>query len=337
MAAQQLSIAFSILSLISVIWGFMSCLRPGRFTNLLLTSRLILEPLLYGRSIPIYMLVLLINDHNLARIDALERSWGSDFRHLSPRSIYRVGAKRPFHIPGLSVVSPPSGHPHSRDLHFTFADHLHRFLNTTQLRWFVRTTEDCFVNLLRLPLMFSELERRYDPLADVVFLGQSVDINGVISMVHGGSGWLMSRSACEFYAKHEQAIVLSWLATASGDDVMPHAFRRVAALSVNQTNHYGFVGSPLDDSAVERLRAMRFDGIKTCPSWTHQAASNRQIIPLDGVVFWHSGRGDLLPVTNGYRLARDLPKGLALGHVTGAVTLCNMAETPDPGIDATWR
>lgn len=318
------------------IFSFTSVLICHRFTRFSSAggSSLVMESALYSQVPPIYMLVLLINEGNLTRLRLLERFWGSDFRCLSPRSVYRVGcAIRNLPIPGATFVSAGEA---AGQLLYMFEDHLSMFLQDDRLRWLVRTTEDCFIHLLRFPVMIRELEQRYDPLKDVVMIGQSIEINPLISMIHGGSGWVMSRAAAEFYTQHRKYIVGEWKTMRVGDDVMPHFFRKAANLSANQTNHYGFIGSSMNDESFRRMRNNNYTNLAACPSFRRQEEMKRFIMPFGDFVFWHSGRNDMISMTDGYRLARDVPKGLAFAHGPSASALCNASLKPSAETDATW-
>jgi hypothetical protein len=292
-------------------------------------TSVVLERSLY-RGLSVYLVVLLQNPENLSRILHLDRIWGSDFRHLARASLYRVAATYKGHsVPGVGFLSPWQD---SSDVQLVvyFEDHLRHFLRATNFRWYIRTTEDCFVNLKRLPLMLAELEHRHNPLRDIVIRGQAVDINEFVSMVHGGAGWIMSRAACRFYLANHKAITREWMDEDQADDLMPYAFRRVAKLATEQTNHFGFLGSPLDDETVGRFRKMNFSGVGPCPSLEVQKWKRRFVLPIDPVVLWHSGRRDMFPMMDGYQLARDLPPGLVLKHIYEAVTLCNRSLPPWP-------
>jgi hypothetical protein len=290
----------------------------------------------YAR-LSVYMLALIQNPHNLSRIRALERYWGFDFRHLSPGSIYRVGAinssRRPSPLPGVVFTLLPDST--TWPLHELFEAHMRAFLETTECRWFARTTEDCWVDVRKLPVLVRDLERRFDPIRDPAIFGQWVDINLDISMIHGGAGWLMSRAACRLYSMHASEINSRWADEGGGDDLIPHFFRLVANLT-RQTAHPAFIGTPLDDDSVDRLTKMHFLGIKACPTAVRQGQTGRFLVPIEPVVFWHSGRNDLFPMNDGYRIARDLPTGLAVAHVFKAGTLCNTTMTPTPEDDVKW-
>jgi hypothetical protein len=282
------------------------------------------------KDVSVYMLVLLQNPKNLSRILHLDRVWGSDFRHLARRSLYRVAASEgSLPVPGIAFPSRRHQNSDMRLLIY-FEDHLRHFLKATRFRWYIRTTEDCFVNLKRLPPMIAELERRHNPLRDIVIAGQAVDINEFVSMVHGGAGWIMSRAACKFYMAHHKAIRRVSAQNDQADDLIPQAFMRVAKLATEEVNHFGFLGSPLDDKTVGRFRKLNFSGIGPCPSLEVQRWRRRFLVPVDPIVLWHSGRKDMFPMMEGYQIARELPPGLVLRHIHMAVTLCNGSLPPWP-------
>jgi hypothetical protein len=95
-------------------------------------------------------------------------------------------------------------------------------------------------------------------------------------------------------------------------------------------------GSPMNDESFRRMRSNNYTNLATCPSFRRQEEMKRFIMPFDDFVFWHSGRNDMIPMTDGYRLARDVPKGLAFAHGPSASTLCNTSLKPSAETDATW-
>jgi hypothetical protein len=134
---------------------------------------------------------------------------------------------------------------------------------------------------------------------------------------------------------HASAISDRWRRDGGGDDLVPHFFRGVANLT-KEPAHPAFIGTPLDDASVDRLITMEFHRIKACPAAARQRQIKRFIMPIEPIVFWHSGRSDLFPTTDGYRIARDLPPVLAVAHIFGAGTLCNTTMTPAGEEDLTW-
>jgi hypothetical protein len=208
-----------------------------------------------------------------------------------------------------------------------FHDHLQAFLKETNLRWFIRTTEDVLVHLKRFPLFIRDLERQFDPLKDYVIQGQAVDINPGTTFIHGGAGWIMSRACAEFYVARLAAVNSTFLSQPFGDDLMPNFFKDWINRTTEEMTTMAFVGSPMDDTARKRLKKGDYDKLPICPSLPYQKHALRMTMYLNETVVWHSGRNDLLPVTDGYRILSQVPPWLGFGHINGGVTLCR-ADVP---------
>jgi hypothetical protein len=196
----------------------------------------------------------------------------------------------------------------------------------------IRTTEDVFVHLKRLPVAIREAERKYDPLTQKVMLGQSIDLGGSM-FIHGGSGWLMSRACAEFYVSRISEITDLFLNTRHGDDTMPDIFKQMLNQTTEQMDHPGFLGSPLDVIGQERLRAWNFSDLPICPSLELQLEKKRRTAPLKDLVIWHAGTKDLIVIEQGYRVLDATPPWVRLGHVPFGVTLCRADVQAIPGRD----
>jgi hypothetical protein len=315
-----LAAAFTCLTLFVSIPGFGTSTLP---------CPLELEPDLY-RNMSIYMLVLLINPNNPSRMAVARAAWHRDFKALSPKSIFRVGMESlpsSSTFPDAPLVSPKRPYIPEHKLLFIFHDHLQEFLHSTNMSWFVRTTEDVLVHLKRLPLMIRDLEKRFNPRTDYVMQGQAVDISPGVTFIHGGSGWIMSRACAEFYVARLAEINKTFIVQPHGDDMMPNFFKEMINLSTEQMFHGGFVGSPLEEKARVRLKKGDYNGLPICPSLEFQKERLRMSMYLNETVFWHAGSGDLAVVSNGYRMMAEAPPWLGFGHIFGGITLCR-ADVP---------
>jgi hypothetical protein len=295
------------------------------------------EPALYP-NLSLYVAVLVINDSNESRIEAHFRSWGRDFHFLSPSSIYRVAS---FHrlrsVPVRMLSSPRKRHRRIQSYLDLFEDHLHYFLRRTTLRWFLRTTEDAFIDLIRLPGLVRDLERAHDPTRDIVMMGQACAIGPSVTFLHGGSGWIMSRAAAALYEAHERQIHAEFFGpTVVGDDMVGNIFRVIANLSDERIDHPAFLGSPVVDESISRLERMEISNLTVCPSIERQRREQRLARPVKDIVVWHSGRSDLLPLRMGYRILRECPDGIQLAHVRGGVKLCRIGSGGDNADASLW-
>jgi hypothetical protein len=329
--------SFAYLPLVLVACLFCITLFPDTPSAFTPADPVELEPDLY-RNLSLYMLVLLINPGNVSRMAVARAAWHNDFKALAPRSVFRVGmealpSETP--LPDAALVSPTRPYIPGHKLLFIFNDHLQEFLRSTNLPWFVRTTEDVLVHLKRLPLLIRELEKRFNPRTDYVMQGQAVDIAAGTTFIHGGSGWIMSRACAEFYVARLAEINKTFIEKPFGDDMMPDFFKHMINLSTEQMTHGGFVGSPLEDKARNRLKVGDYQGLPICPSLALQKQRLRMTMYLNETVFWHAGSNDLAVITDGYRMMAEAPPWIGFGHIFGGVTLCRAdvpltAETDGP-------
>lgn len=284
------------------------------------------EPELYRNFTPVYITALLINTGNISRISDLLKYWGNDFKMLSPKSVFTIGSSESFPIfPDITIVTENRQVSTPMQYHYAFEDHLKHFLKKTKYRWFIRTTEDSFTHLKRLPGFIAELEAKYNPLTDIVFEGQAVDL-AVGMFIHGGAGWIMSRAAASYYWKNRETIHNLWLEKGHGDDVMPWFFRDTIQWDTEKMRNEAFVGSPVTPRGVKKLMTRNYDDISDCPSVEWQTLQKRPIMRLNKTVFWHSSAQMLWTLTDGYRILEEA-SDLALGHITGSVELCRPVGT----------
>jgi hypothetical protein len=269
------------------------------------------------------MLVLIINMQNLTRIHNLEAAWGRDFRRLSPSSVYTIGTPEPVdNLPVHIISNRHETRGAIQDLLFTFEDHLENFLANTTLPWFIRTTEDAFVHLKRLPQMLIDLNSNFNPLSDFVFKGQSIFLHPNVIFVHGGSGWIMSRAACQFYRERMAEINAAFFAEAWGDDLMPSTLLQMRNGTWEDFEHAGWVGSPLSDESSKRITRGNYDGLPICADRDWQMRKKRLGRFLRDVVVWHSGRNDIVTVVHGYKAAAEAGANVFLGHIRSGVMFC---------------
>lgn len=294
------------------------------------------EPDLYGNFTPVYITGLLINIGNLSRISDMIKYWGNDFKMLSPNSKFTIGTTGHVqNLPDATIATQPRQVGGVQQYHYVFEDHLQYFLNHTNLRWFIRTTEDSFTHLKRLPQFIADLEAKYNPLKDVVMEGQSVELSATM-FIHGGAGWVMSRAAAKYYFDNRDAIHDGWLGCGHGDDVMPFYFMSKLGWDVERMRNDAFIGSPVIPYAREWMIRNDYSKIIECPSVAHQKAMKRPIMPLNKTVFWHSSAQVLWTLTDGYRILEEAGN-LAMGHVDGGVIPCRPTGLQEfAQVDTQW-
>lgn len=295
------------------------------------------EPDLYGNFTPIYMTGMIINIDNISRISDMIKYWGDDFKMLSPASTFRVATPWELIIfPDAKIVTevrPRISQP--QQYHYMFEDHLRDFLEHTNLRWFIRTTEDSFTHLKRLPKFISDLEAKYNPLNDIVMEGQVVQLAEGI-FIHGGAGWVMSRAAARYYFDNRDEIHDKWLKTGQGDDVLPDVIKTKLGWKTERMCNEAFVGSPVVPEAREQMLKSNYSNLPECPSEVHQKSQARPILRLNKTVFWHSSTQMLWTLTDGYRILQEAGD-LALGHVFEGVKPCRATGRVESAlIDQQW-
>jgi hypothetical protein len=238
----------------------------------------------------------------------------------------------------ISIVSV-SGSIHGpvQDLLLAFEDHLENFLANTTLPWFIRTTEDCFVHLKRLPVMIKSLESEFNPRTDYVFKGHSVDLGGESLFVHGGSGWIMSRAACQYYHDQRAEIDRRFFAEPFGDDLMPKILCELRHTQWLEMDHDAWIGSPMDDDSSTRIQKGNYDGLTGCPDLESQKRRSRPGRFIRDLVFWHSGRNDIVTVIAGYKATVEAGDDIMLAHVYGGVRLCRFNPIEGDKWNSWWE
>jgi hypothetical protein len=295
-----------------------------------LPSHLEFEPDLY-HNFSIYLVNLVVNPSNLTRVYTSHQVWGSDFARLSPLSVYAIGTHTTLLNISTTVISP------SPDLLVLFSDHLDYFVANTTLRWFIRTTEDAFVHLKRLPQMIRELETLFDPLTDFVFKGQPIPLSEQMLYVQGGSGWIMSRFACEFYRDHRKSIDETYVAMGIGDDVMPTILCGLRHIKWTEMESDKWSGITLSDEANQRLVDSDYSNLPICPTTKFQQNDGRPGRALKDLVVWHSGRPEMMTVVAGYRVTAEAPSDVMLIHAHAAMTMCRSDPAQAEDWNEWWR
>ena len=84
----------------------------------------------------------------------------------------------------------------SVDLQFKTMIGINYFIQNSNVGWLARIVDDTWVNVDKIANMLNVLNNEYDPFKDIAIKGSCIDYH---PFIHGGSGYVISRKACEIY------------------------------------------------------------------------------------------------------------------------------------------
>jgi hypothetical protein len=200
----------------------------------------------------------------------------------------------------------------------------HRFLNETDLPWFIRTTYDVYLHLPNLIHFINELDLRYDPLRDIVLKGELIERpSGGFAYIHGGPGWIMSRAAVKAYVELEKEVEAVYISKGSGDDITIVNFTGRVGLRRKETFSNRFCGLPirgiLDALDEKRDFSLVKENCSTNPEF-------RQHIKLKDIAFLHNGQEVNWAVKIGDWLIRNAPDDVYIEATRFWANLCRLRE-----------
>lgn len=182
----------------------------------------------------------------------------------------------------------------------------HDFYENTDLKWYLRTTYDCFIHLQNLYGFIQKLNDQYDPTQDIVFKG---DYTG--SFIHGGPGWIMSRAAVHEYLKMEDEMTIEYKKYFYGDDVNILMFTEKFNLTFDHIYAPEFVGWPVKDSSYNSLIESNF----TFSNISKACNKDLQPTKVNSIVIWHNGRNIDYVNAIGKRIINEAPGFLGLHFI----------------------
>ena len=257
----------------------------------------------------VYFAVIVVSPQNQTRIETAYRSWGCSIHFFSPESLF---------IPVSSVTlskfqdrtllyTSPSHATRVNTYLYGFKKGMKDFIENTSLKWFIRTTDDVYVNIPNFATLLNELESKYDPLQDKVVKGHLVG-----SYLHGGCGWIMSRKAVEEVLKIWDKVNPKHDLP---DDVIASSYFNKAGIDLTLMISKRFLGSPISLSSIELLDHHMWNKIKPC----YQEPEFR----LNDIAVWHAGSQSMSIVVYGNELMEKMPKQLS-GFINsnGKIDLC---------------
>ncbi|EAX99486.1 hypothetical protein TVAG_413030 [Trichomonas vaginalis G3] len=242
----------------------------------------------------LYILDVLVSEHNISRFYEEYYSWIRNLLKDYKNIILKVGATyevAKFHTILYNHSNVPHiffGRQRTFDYIYPFINGLEDFLNNTDFRWFLRTTDDVFINLEKLDSFLDDLEDKFDPLSDYIVRGSLAGVSDQI-FLHGGPGWLMSRFAAQKYL--EDYRLNPPQVERTGDDVVSSKYFRG---KIEDYDCPQFYASPLNVESLELINR-NSDDFPPC-------LSNSCKYPANLIAVWHSGEPLMEIVKEGPRL-----------------------------------
>ena len=262
----------------------------------------------------IEMNVLVINAFNISRVLTAYQVWGKDFLKMFPNSSFQIVSRRNLSSVtkySLQVDFIPTVAEYQNHI-FGFVETLLHFCTEPTKRWYIRTTEDAFIDISRLQSYIDDLEQKYDPLNDFVMKGQLCKPDFDYSFLHGGSGWIMSRKAACEVNKEMNSLLNSFFLGQSGDDTITHIIQESFSLSDQEMDSNAFLGTKLSNHSVEMLKSNNFSQIPKCREYFYLKYNDpsSKMLQLNQVIFWHSGRPDNFPMYEAYEILNRIPDNI---------------------------
>jgi hypothetical protein len=180
--------------------------------------------------------------------------------------------------------------PKSAELIAKFFFAVEYFLVATSAEWFWRGTDDVVINFPLLQPLINALNTRYDPLRELVFLGNCIHGGrDRPAFLQGGSGYLLSRSACEQLAPYAQHFAL--YARGQEDQYFGDFLRTHFGVTGQPMTSYNYLGYAMSEDEGEALLRQDYQMFMKCPEVRKLAQPTdicrRDVAPLQRIVFFH--------------------------------------------------
>jgi hypothetical protein len=160
-------------------------------------------------------------------------------------------------------------------------------ITETTARWVFISDDDILINFDLLPDFMSELDRKHDPIRDVVVRGDCI-VNGPV-YPQGGGGFVISRRAVERLVPFgNYAIWGFWQAC---QDVRIGQVMNQVFSGTSWYTSTAFLGCQLNELDFESAQNRHFTGLPTCPNAMQfsQKHCRRFVAPVRQLVFFHIG------------------------------------------------
>ena len=282
-----------------------------------------------SENISLYLFVINTNTWNLTNAALSYQTWGKDFTNLYPKSMLRIAS--PLNLPTdfdfqFTTSWNNSIKPIQNNL-VMFIEGLHDFYFSTDLDWFIRTTEDCLVDIRHLGQFIGDLNALKNPKTDYVLKGHlirsPVKVNGTnFAYIKGTSGWIMSRASARQFIEHEEEYLEEFFSGdyVKGDDVITYDMMNSMSLSSSEVESHSFLSFPLDESSIAAINKNDYSHVKECSQ-----SDNKYLtpdLPLKNIIFFYNNNIDSLANSEGFRMLNDIPEGLDVEIKDPSAILC---------------
>jgi hypothetical protein len=163
------------------------------------------------------------------------------------------------------------------------------FLEDPQVRWLYRGNDDTLLNFRVIGDYFLQLERSYDPLKDIVVLGNCVRHDEWL-YPQGGSGYLLSRAAVRLIEPLRDLYVEKW---PGPEDMNMGPFWASLNISMTSVASSAFMGHTFSNEVLLKIREKKWSEFPTCPrlDLLPPEPCGRFLEPLNNLVFFHQYDG----------------------------------------------
>lgn len=218
-------------------------------------------------------------------------------------------------IPGLNIFQVeydsyfPNLDKNDRTVMFRTSETWHHFASKyKRIPWYFRGTHDTYINLLNLKSLIHELEKKYNPMKDIVMRYGLHEHAGLI-YPHGGSGYLFSNAAVRLFATKYHEFRKGSKNCLGDDTCMPFFMKKYFNLNATDYGSDLFIFSyPIDDPIHI---SQNFSAAPMCPEHYQVFKDSMQMKPhkYSSAVSMHMHRVNMDEVVP--RLDR-MPENIAL-------------------------
>jgi hypothetical protein len=193
-------------------------------------------------------------------------------------------------IQSLRPLTDSTSLPRDADLAAKFFFSLRFFLQNTTGRWFYRGTDDSLINFARLGPFLAELEKRYNPFTEFVFLANCIS-DQPYTFPQGGSGYLISRSAAELLEPLSRLFLRTLTAA---EDMAFQGFLESLNVSMLSTVSPFFSGLSFGEQNLGWIRRGEWEQFPNCPPQETRTpnAWGLFLSPIRDIVFYHEWQGE---------------------------------------------
>ena len=200
--------------------------------------------------------------------------------------------------------------------------------NFPDKRWVFRGVHDTYVNITALNMLIANLEKKYDPMTEMVFSWNFHEYSYML-YPHGGAGWLMSGFAVRQFAKRTERF--KWLCDGSADDVALAPFAEEYGVNIQKwLSPQHCVTWP--NQQLDMILSGDYSSVLTCPAgyYLFNGSPYFKHIPYWEMVSIHLHRTDIIKIRNAID---TVPKEMAVTFIDpNTPVLCNTTGMPDTNV-----